>query len=152
MKSTLTFLTMVLASTVCLAHGLTEGKYTGHGLWKSEKTTGQYSITASIGAKKIQTAYILPDGTTKQWDFDIVESTNGFFDVMSQSVKLGAGYCLDKAPVCHYEISAGNLKLEETLVQQDKKLYRYGSKNQGQGALLWQESLDLDIQIAKARK
>ena len=144
MKKTIAFLTVVMAYSISFAHGLTEGSYTGNGLWKSNTAKGNYQASTDIGKKTIQAKYVLAGGTTLEWNFDILESANGFFDVISHGKKLGSGYCLDNVPVCHYEIATGKFKLEETLVQQSNTIYRYGSKDEGRGSITWQESLDME--------
>jgi hypothetical protein len=142
MKTAMVLLATVLVSQSGFAHGLTEGSYKGSGAWASAGGQGAYRVTTVIGPKTIQTSYLLPSKEKRDWNFEISASTSGFFDVTSNGTKLGSGYCLDKAPVCHYEVSLGALKVEETLVQQDGKLYRFGSKDEGQGPIRWQESAD----------
>jgi hypothetical protein len=90
----------------------------------------------------VSSHYVLADGSTMDWNFEIKNQGTTFYDVISYGVKIGSGYCLEKALVCHYDISVENLKLEETLVQEGTILYRYGSKNEGQGLIVWQESLN----------
>lgn len=100
------------------------------------------SVVVCIDKNSIKAHYTLPDGSTQDWSFEIRNVNSTFFDVVSQGVKLGSGYCLEKAPVCHYEMAMGQLKLEETLVQEGTKIYRFGSKDEGKGPIMWQESLD----------
>lgn len=143
MRTKLVFLTIALVSSFSLAHPLTNGKYVGHGQWRSESANGQYNHEAVVGEKKIQTKYLLADGSAKEWNFEIVETTNTFFSVLNQGVRIGSGYCLDQAPVCHYEISVGSFRLEETIVQQAANMYRFGSKIQDQDTITWQEKMIL---------
>lgn len=142
MKKTTITIIALLASELCFAHSFTEGSYKGQALWNSLKGAGTYQTSTVIEKNSIKAQYTLPDGSSRNWDFEIQNTGSAFFDVISQGVKLGTGYCLEKAPVCHYEISVGQLKLEETLVQEGTKIYRYGSKNDGTGPIQWQESLN----------
>jgi hypothetical protein len=142
MKTAMVLLATILVSQAGLAHGLSEGSYKGAGAWVSAGAQGPYEVTTVIGPKTIQTRYLLPSKEKREWNFEISTSTSGFFDVTSNGTKLGSGYCLDKAPVCHYEVSVGALKVEETLVQQGGKLYRFGAKDEGKGPIRWQESMD----------
>jgi hypothetical protein len=142
MKKTTITLIALLASEICFAHGFTAGSYKGNGLWNSSKAKGIYQTSTVIDKNVIKAHYTLPDGSSRDWNFEIQDTSSTFFDVMSQGTKLGTGYCLEKAPVCHYEIKAGQMKLEETLVQEGNKIYRYGSKDEGSGPIQWQESLD----------
>lgn len=142
MKKTTITIIALLASELCFAHGFTEGSYKGQALWNSLTGKGTYQTATVIEKNSIKAHYTLPDGSSRDWNFEIQNTGSIFFDVMSQGTKLGTGYCLEKAPVCHYEISVGQLNLEETLVQEGTKIYRYGSKNEGNGPIQWQESLD----------
>ncbi|MBN8538026.1 MAG: hypothetical protein J0M15_13305 [Deltaproteobacteria bacterium] len=144
MKATVFLLTTILISQLGQAHSLTEGSYSGNGLWHSVQSTGTYKTISVVKKNEIKTIYQLLDGSTKEWNFQIKESTNGFFEISSQGVQLGMGYCLEKAPVCHYQVSIGQMKLEETLVQEKNTLYKFGSKDEGQGPISWQESLTMD--------
>jgi hypothetical protein len=135
-------ISLLLFANTCLAAGLTDGNYKGSGLWKSEKDTGSYSVTTAIKSNKVSASYELPDGTQKEWIFDMDPSNNGFFKVKTFGAEIGSGYCLEKAEVCHYEIQVGKLKLEETLTLQNDKLYRFGSKDDGAGRTVWQEAMD----------
>lgn len=144
MKATLSLLATILISQLGYAHSLTEGTYSGNALWHSVQTNGTYKTVSTVKKNEIKTKYQLPDGSIKEWNFQINESTNEFFEILSQGVQLGNGYCLEKAPVCHYQFSVGQLKLEETIVQEGNKIYRFGSKDEGRGLISWQESLTLD--------
>ncbi len=138
----LSTISLMLIANTCLAGGLTDGNYKGSGLWQSEKNKGSYAVTTSIKSNKVSASYELPDGSKKEWIFDIDPSTNGFFKVKTFGAEIGSGYCLEKAEVCHYEIAVGKLKLEETLTIQNDKLYRFGSKDEGSGRIVWQEAMD----------
>ncbi len=144
MKATVFLLTTILISQLGQAHSLTEGSYSGNGLWHSVQSTGTYKTISVVKKNEIKTIYQLLDGSTKEWNFQIKESTNGFFEISSQEVQIGTGYCLEKVHVCHYQLSIGQLKLEETLVEQNNTLYKFGSKDEGQGPISWQESLTMD--------
>ncbi|HWU43732.1 MAG TPA: hypothetical protein VN132_09850 [Bdellovibrio sp.] len=142
MKKTMITLITLLASELCLAYSLPNGSYHGNGLWNSLTAQGGYQTSAVIDNNRINGHYTLQDGSTLDWNFEMQATSSVFFDVLNHGEKLGTGYCLEKASLCHYEISVGSLKLEESLVQQGNKIYRYGSKDEGRGPIMWQESLD----------
>jgi len=142
MKKTALVLTILLASQLSHAHSFTNGTYKGNGLWNSKTKNGGYQVSTVIDNNTVKTHYTLPDGNARDWNFDMQPGKSTFFDVVTQGVKVGTGYCLEKASVCHYELTVGPMKLEETLVQQGTKFYRYGSKDEGQGPIMWQESTD----------
>lgn len=144
MKATVTILATILISQLGQAHSLTEGSYSGNGLWHSTQSTGTYKTVSVVEKNEIKTKYQLPDGSVKEWNFQIKELTNGFFEISNKGTQLGNGYCLEKTPVCHYQFSVGQLKLEETLVQEGSKIYKFGSKDEGHGPISWQENLTLD--------
>lgn len=133
---------LLLFGNTCLAGVLTEGSFKGRGLWQSEKVKGTYTVTTSIKSNKVSASYELADGSKKEWIFDIESSNSGFFKVKTFGAEIGSGYCLEKAEVCHYEIAVGKLKLEETLIKHENKLYRFGSKDEGSGRIVWQEAMD----------
>jgi hypothetical protein len=145
MKHTAAVITLFLASQMTWAHGLTNGHYTGQGLSKTPQSDGRYTTTVDVTNNTIKASYKLSDGSTQNWDITLTKTSSVFFDVVSQGQKLGSGYCLQGAPVCHYEISMKQLKLEETLVQEGNKIYRFGSKDEGQGRVMWQESLNQEL-------
>ena len=145
MKKAAAILALVMSSQMTWAHGLTAGHYTGQGLSKSLKTKGVYATTVDVSDKSVKASYVLADGSTRTWDISFQETAAGFFNVLSEGKKLGSGYCLERAPVCHYEISMKHLKLEETLVQEGNKIYRFGSKDVGHGRIMWQESLNQEV-------
>lgn len=144
MKKTVTLLATILISQLGNAHSLTEGSYSGNGLWHSTQSSGTYKTVSVVEKNEIKTKYQLPDDSVKEWNFQIKELTNGFFEISNKGTRLGTGYCLEKAPVCHYQFSVEQLILEETLVQEGSKIYKFGSKDEGQGPISWQESLTLD--------
>lgn len=152
-KITITLIAL-LVSELSFAHSFIAGTYKGNGLWNSSSISGSastanansskgyYQSIAVIDKNKINAHYTFSDGTSMDWNFEIQTKGSTFFDVVSQGVTIGSGYCLEKASVCHYELSMRKFKLEETLVQVGSKIYRYGSKNEGNGPIVWQESLD----------
>lgn len=144
-KITITLIAL-LVSELSFAHSFIAGTYKGNGLWNSSSTSnstkGYYQSKAVIDKNNINAHYTFSDGTSMDWNFEIQTKGSTFFDVVSQGVTIGSGYCLEKASVCHYELSMRKFKLEETLVQVGSKIYRYGSKNEGNGPIVWQESLD----------
>ncbi|MEK6705208.1 MAG: hypothetical protein AABZ06_05420 [Bdellovibrionota bacterium] len=136
--------TLVLTSLVAINvyAGLPDGDFKGDGLWKSARDQGTYEVSTSINGNIIAGSYTLPNGTKKEWKFEMEQTTSGFFKVKAYGTEVGKGYCLEKAEVCHYEIAVGKLVLEETLTAFGDKLYRFGSKDEGFGRIMWQESLD----------
>ena len=135
-------ISLMLFANNCLAAGLSDGSFKGNGLWQSEHDKGSYSVTTIIQSNKISSSYEMPDGSKKEWTFDMETSSNGFFKVKTYGAEIGSGYCLENAVVCHYDIQVGKLKLEETLTLQNDKLYRFGSKDDGSGRSFWQEAMD----------
>lgn len=135
---------LVLVAEVSFAEGLTNGSFEGTGLWKasSGRVKGEYKTTTVIKGNKVEASYNMGPAGQYGWKFEMKETAPGFFDVMSRGEKVGAGYCLEKVVVCHYDVSAPNLKLEETITIQGATLYRFGSKNQGRGTIAWQEKLN----------
>ncbi|MGE3758018.1 MAG: hypothetical protein AB7H97_09685 [Pseudobdellovibrionaceae bacterium] len=99
MKTTVTFFSLILASNFAFAHGITESKYIGGGLWKSADQRGTYKTSVMVEKSRFSTTYFLADGSVKEWSFETKDTPNGFFDVISQNMKIGSGYCLEKAEV-----------------------------------------------------
>lgn len=135
---------MVLVFESSFAQVLADGSYEGSGLWKSSKAAirGEYKTTTVISGRTIEAKYDMGEQGQPTWKFDMQETSPGFFDVISKGKKVGAGYCLEKVALCHYEVSVRNMKLEETLTVQGVNLYRFGSKNEGRGTIAWQEKLN----------
>ena len=142
MKKQMLALVTGLITLQAQAGMIPDGSYKGNGAWRSSSDKGNYAIQTSISGHKISTNYALPDGSKKEWNFEIVTGEAGQFSVLANSLTIGSGYCLDQVDVCHYEIKVNDFSLEETLTLMDKKLYRFGSKTEGQGRTLWQESMD----------
>lgn len=124
-----------------LAGTIPAGTYSGEAIWKSASSQGSYKVDSKIQNNQFQSQYTLPDGSSKTWNFEMVETGNGFFKVTSNNKFIGQGYCLEKVTLCHYSIEEGNFSLEETLTIQDNKLYRFGSKGDESGRIVWQEVL-----------
>ena len=143
MKNTIAILTIILAAQISIAHGLTQGQYEGSGLWKGLNHTGNYQANMVVEKNAFKAEYNLGNGSKKDWTFTTKETVQGFFDVLVKGKKIGTGYCLDKVNVCHYQINVNQLKLEETIVQDGSKIYRFGSKNEKNGLIAWQESYKL---------
>lgn len=135
---------LVLVSEVSLAQGLTNGSFEGRGLWKASSgpAQGEYKTVTVIRGNKVEATYNMGMAGQYGWKFEMKTTTPGFFDVISRGEKIGSGYCLEKVVLCHYDVSVPNFKLEETITLQGANLYRYGSKNQGQGTIAWQEKLN----------
>lgn len=89
MKATVTLLATILISQLGQAHSLTEGSYSGNGLWHSTQSTGTYKTVSVVEKNEIKTRYQLPDGSVKEWDFQIKELTNGFFEISNKGTQLG---------------------------------------------------------------
>jgi hypothetical protein len=149
MKKTVAILLTVLTGAYVLAAGtgsgsaktaLPSGHFLGNGLWKSATDGGSYQAETLINGSTVTSKYTLSDGTKREFTFDMVDAQNGIFKVKIFGAEVGRGYCLDKAQVCHYELKAGNVDLEETITIMDGKLYRFGSKDQGSGRIVWQEA------------
>lgn len=145
MKKAMAVTALVLSSQITWAHGLTVGHYSGQGLSKTVKAKGVYTTTVNVTDKSVEASYQMTDGSNQTWNISLQDTAAGFFNVLSGGKKLGTGYCLEHAPVCHYEISMKHLKLEETLVQEGNKIYRFGSKDEGHGRIMWQESLNQEF-------
>jgi hypothetical protein len=122
--------TVFLLSSVTFAGPLKDGVFKGQGLdvHEADGSRGHYEATTTIKGSSISNTYLLSDGTTKKWDFEMSNENGHFFNVVNDGRIIGKGYCLEHSSVCHYEIEVGSFRLEETLAQIDGKLYRYGSK------------------------
>ncbi len=135
---------MSLMSVSAQAGSIADGVYAGTGAWNSKTSQGEYQVSTQVKGSKISTLYTLSDGSVKNWDFELVQDGSKFFKVVSGGVEMGSGYCLDHVDLCQYEVSfttpSQTFKLEETLLTQDGKLFRYGSKNDGNETVMWQES------------
>ena len=137
---TMIFGLLTLLSLTAHADGLPDGVYSGNGFWRSEDgTTGTYSVEATISGTSVSETYILPDGSSKFWAFDLVATKPGFFKVEVSGQGMGSGYCIENVALCHYSLESG---LEETLTAVDRHLYRVGSKLGPNGEkIFWQEAL-----------
>lgn len=144
MKIKLLTLLVTLLSSQAWASAFPVGNYRGRGLWKSLSESGNYTDSITINNNSVKTDYTLPDGSKRQWNFEMSPQQNGFFKVMSRGIEIGQGYCLEKAEVCHYEITQDKFSLEETFTLLDGRLYRFGSKDYGKGRIMWQEAVDKD--------
>jgi len=142
MKSIISFLTLVIASQLSFSHTLPEGTYQGKGVWKSISEGGNYTNTTVISKDQIKTHYKLPNGKYMDWDFTLSNENNSFFDLTIDGQKVGSGYCLEKITLCHYQFEVPGVKLEESLVQQENNIYRYGSKIINGKTIFWQERLE----------
>ena len=145
MKHSLTTLALVaLTSSSALAGSLVEGNYTGEGGWKKTGSVeGQYKVETRISASRIDNRYVFPGMKPIQWSAEITpKNKGGFFSVKMKGHLVGHGYCLEQADVCHYEFKAHDTRVEETLVWQNGRFFKFGSKNAGSGLIRWQEALD----------
>jgi hypothetical protein len=131
-----------LISAQAWAGTIPEGHFKGDGLWKSASKRGRYTVETTVSKNTINTDYTLPDGVKKQWNFEMAPTKNGLFKVTVFGAEIGQGYCLEKVELCHYEIKVSGFTLEETLTVQDGTLYRFGSKDDGSGRIVWQEALE----------
>ena len=130
-----------LISTQVLAGTLPDGAFKGKGIWKSETTQGSYTVSSVISGTAVDSKFTLSDGSQKEWKFDMDPTSAGFFHVKVSGLEVGHGYCLEKVQVCHYEVKIEKLVLEETVTAMEGKLYRFGSKDEGSGRIVWQESM-----------
>lgn len=135
------FVIATLLSTAAWSHSLPEGTWQGDGLWHSSLQKGSYKVETQIFGNLISNVYTLKDGTKKVWAFHGIPTNGNFFKVDLDDKEVGQGYCLDRATVCHYEASIGNMQLEETITHLDGKLYRFGSKVENGKRIMWQESM-----------
>jgi len=148
--TTITFLTAILAANAGMAHGFQAGTYSGEGLWNSSQAKGTYKVELQVKGNEISSQYAITDTGSKKWSFTMKNKAHNFFDVVSEGEKIGTGYCLEKALVCHYEVAQGDFKLEETIVQepaqqpaqQKNVIYKFGSKQTGANVISWQEKLN----------
>jgi hypothetical protein len=132
-------LSLLLSTATAHAAGtMPEGHFKGEGLWKSTTEQGSYQVQTKIQGDRIESSYQSKEGNYV-WEIELKATANGFFKVLSKGQELGSGYCLEQAKVCHYELNAATLALEETLVYQDGKLFRFGSKNVAGAKVFWQE-------------
>ncbi len=136
------FVIATLLSTQAWSGVLPDGNYTGKGLWNSPLKQGSYDTTTNIKGNVISAKYTLEDGAQKDWTFEISPTDGKFFKVRAKDHEVGQGYCLSHATVCHYQINVGSMVLEETITFMDGKLYRFGSKTDDDGKVMWQESLE----------
>ncbi|MGZ3690861.1 MAG: hypothetical protein ACXVAX_05130 [Pseudobdellovibrio sp.] len=143
MKTTVTtaFLTGLLITSSAWAHNFHSGTYAGEGLWNSSQSSGVYKVETVVKGNEISSQYAMGEAGAKKWSFVMKNKSHNFFDVISAGEKIGTGYCLEKATVCHYEIAQGDFKLEETIVQQKNEIYKFGSKQTGANVISWQEKL-----------
>jgi hypothetical protein len=143
------FVIAALLSTTSWAGALPDGTYKGDGLWNSPLKQGSYKTETKISGEQLDTThiestYLLEDGTTKTWAFEVVPSNGNFFKVEVDGKEVGQGYCLSRATVCHYEVSVGNMELEETISYEVGKLYRFGSKVENDRKVMWQEKMNVE--------
>ena len=141
MKTTLILAALALSMQSLAFAGLPEGNFSGKALWKTQKETGKYEVSTEIKGGSISSTYTLPDGSVKNWNFEMQPTANGFFSVVSGKRTLGQGYCLEHVSLCHYEINFGETTLEESLTVENEKLYKYGSKKEKGILIMWQEAL-----------
>jgi hypothetical protein len=146
-------LAVLLFQSPAFSAPLSAGEFQGPGLWKSATGAtpdhGSYTETTKVTENSVFTTYTLASGVQKNWDFQMLPAApaaSGFFQVQSHNKVIGSGYCLEQAQVCHYAIEAkvgkGHISLEETIAQVNGRMFRYGSKDEGKGSVMWQEALD----------
>lgn len=146
MITVITVIALTLFTNLSMAHEYTQGSFTGGGSWKTETARGSYQAVTKIEKTHITANYKFENNKEYDFSFELKEKTNGLFDVISSRVKIGTGYCLEKARVCHYDVEIEGLKLEESIVQVANKLYRFGSKIEGTRTTktVWAEALVLE--------
>jgi hypothetical protein len=135
MKSIILLATALAAPVAFGGPSLPEGKFSGQGLWQDQAGgSGSYTAETSIDAGGACTHYQWQDGAT---EFCVAAnlSSEGFF-----ALENGWGYCLGQQ--CHYELSLGDVQIEETLTFAGDILGKVGSKKMGNGLRLgWREEL-----------
>jgi hypothetical protein len=124
------------------AHAITElpaGSYKGGGRWRDQEgATGKYETIAVVTKNQIVTKYQFKEGTrTLEMTLDLDQK--GFFPVKVAGHVVGSGYCLSKQ--CHYSLTYGSTKVEETLTFHEGNFYRLGSKQEGSSLNVWEEAL-----------
>lgn len=133
---------LVLASST--AWGMTnipDGAYQGQGRWNDNQgQNGSYDVTASVKSGVITSKYTTA-GQTEIYEFEAKAGSHGTFEVLVAGQKVGDGYCMSVQ--CHYAISYGDTKLEETMTFYQDHFYRIGSKLvNGQKLVTWEESME----------
>lgn len=142
MKTTMTALFLGLFTVAALADTVPDGRFKGTGLWKSLKETGGYEVTAELQGNVMDSQYVMADGSIQKLKVEREALAQGFFNLKMSGQKVGQGYCLDGAIVCHYEIETPGVYVEETMTVQGDNLYRFGHKKiQGTEEVFWQENL-----------
>lgn len=134
---------MTLAMFLSLsAHALTElpaGTYQGGGRWRDKDgDTGTYKTSAVVQNNRILTTYEFEEGK-RTLEMELALDKKGFFPVKVAGHEVGSGYCLSAQ--CHYSLSYGRVKVEETLTFHEGNFYRLGSKREGSSLIIWEEAL-----------
>jgi hypothetical protein len=143
MKTTILTLTTLLSlASMAQAEPLADGTYKGHGLWRSLDAQGSYEVQTTIQGNRVSSDYRLPDGSTRHVASEGTPGKNGFFTLNQEGKAVGQGYCLEKVQLCHVEVKLDEGSLEETLTNQNGKLYKFGSKTINGRTVMWQEALE----------
>lgn len=150
MKKLLVSLLLALAP---YAFGAADAGTQFEGKGYSKSSTGQesnYSVNVSVVAvdhgMDINNTYTFSN-SIYQWNYHLHNGTNNMFDVYSNNILIGNGYCMpipdNGGKWCHYSIKLANVQLEQTTVIKDGHVYRLGSKYDvdTNTKYMWQESL-----------
>lgn len=145
MKKMIATLTLALGAQFGQAHNLTWGVYKGSGSWRTTEQKGSFIAETIIKKDQIQSNYEFENNQKMTWKYSIRNKTNDIYDVISAEERVGEGYCISDAFVCHYDAEVEEYKIEETIVQVQNKLYKFGSKvnmkDKSSSKLVWTESL-----------
>jgi len=115
------------------------GTYDGQARWKdSAGHTGTYKVSTFVQGGAVLTSYFYNNGKAI-YAFRMDETSDGFFDVMSNGNKVGEGQCLSVQ--CHYTADLGGVQIEETLTYWQGHLYKQGSKKIGNVTIAWEEAM-----------
>ena len=144
MKAQVLAILTVLSTLPAMAQAaslIPEGQYEGRGLGKTEAGQGSYQVKTSIVDNVLSSTYTLSNGDVKSVQITLVPTKNGFLTAQISGQNVGTGYCLDHATLCHFEINAGGVALEETMTVENSMLFVFGSKVQYGVKVFWQEAL-----------
>lgn len=124
-----------------------EGKgYSKSSLGQESQYTASVSVVPADNGMNINNTYTFSTGVY-QWNYHIHNGANNMFDVYSNAILIGNGYCMPLPTAgdkwCHYSLNVTNIQLEQTVVIKGANVYRMGSKVDliSKVKYMWQESL-----------
>lgn len=146
MKFAITFILAVTLASQTFAFNLEHaGDYVGGGTWKAEDgTTDKWMAEVSLSQVKEgvlvkeKLTIVSPNGEkyTKETELVDVPTKNGFFNVFTNGVKTGSGYCFEH--YCHVGGTGHQgSQFEETFAMKDGQIYRMGSDRGANYAVSW---------------